>query len=1157
MDEQRARELASIEPPSSIGKIVDFTERLSFGQDALFAGTDLPKPAIGGAGMASQELARQMSTKPYSLFPGAGGEGLDTVMSRHTIRTRDIQDFTRWLMKWEDKRSSLLAYRGPEQIFLQRPDPASIEAFAADPDVQRAVVEGRRRSRLVEQELHEIETEERVVKVKKTKQIQEVEETVEEPAPPKRRKFGGHPKAAEAEPDYGEYWREQPKSGLTKAKAVAGAGGMASAAAAAPLSPGSMLATLNRGVLTSNLSLGSLSTGVIQGRADAAASFQAQQAAASAVQTSPVAPYMQQPPSPSFYGGPQAPSPYYQQAPPGQAFVEQRAMSTHFPQPEVSLQSRPAGPPPDVHTDWPGAPEFKGKKPPEPQIFDTPDDDYVVVSKKRAADLGVAPVSSPPPPRARRAVATALAAGFLFPTAFASASPAAAPAIPGIRGLATESFAQHIGARVTPGAQGEASYLATPEGYVYMEPASRAAGPGGAAAASYSFAHLVASRSAGPGPMIHSLPDTRTPGSAMPAGSYERGDLFARGFGVAGPTAFRGPMAPGGIGSMEPPVRTPIPANPLMGQITLVSGPMHVASRESEQAGSAVSFDVKTLAKGAGTVDAAGLAMLRASLPPGAQAIYPALPQGSLGHQAVNLKLAPSLLGEILTQGYGPKAASELAGPVSRLAPQMTAAHGVPSMEGKLVPTAARPTDAMAGVLGHAEGAGALEQAGGAGAQRGGALDFLGMPVRLAPSLAGNPQIRQEAEAQKVLPGGAAAILRPNQFGSVRSKLFSGFGAVEAEPDKGAWRKAAPSFGMPNAEPETILSSTARLKPPAPGAPIPQIEDGGHTPAAAALSHAMGVGASMAAPGLGLAGEPGLPIPTPVHPSPMSHAFGHAPIAGALGGALGATSGVPGLGLGLATGAALGTMQFGNRSPFSPGIGGTVAPAPASALRAAPGIGVAAKSPFTPRVSRFTPPAPSIGLGPTGITHTASTPTPEPHTPSAAASAASRTVTPRIPTVLGNPNPAIPDITSSSPSIPHMVTPARSIAGGGRPELRPLRAPVIEESASRPVGAVGPSASVASSHATSSFKLPEMPIAASIPAKPPKGSSMAIQRSNTGSQVASPSTSRSGETQHQSEVNTPQDPGAMASEVNLVANEVWSILRKKLAFEAERLGKRF
>src|ERR1044072_7135176 len=101
MDELRAKELAMIEPPSSIKKIVEFTEQLSFGQEGLFAGNELPKPAIGLAARGSQAFAQQLSERPYSLFPGAGGEGLDTLMSRNTIRTRDIQDFTRWLMRWE------------------------------------------------------------------------------------------------------------------------------------------------------------------------------------------------------------------------------------------------------------------------------------------------------------------------------------------------------------------------------------------------------------------------------------------------------------------------------------------------------------------------------------------------------------------------------------------------------------------------------------------------------------------------------------------------------------------------------------------------------------------------------------------------------------------------------------------------------------------------------------------------------------------------------------------------------------------------------------------------------------------------------------------------------------------------------------------------
>jgi hypothetical protein len=83
-----------------------------------------------------------------------------------------------------------------------------------------------------------------------------------------------------------------------------------------------------------------------------------------------------------------------------------------------------------------------------------------------------------------------------------------------------------------------------------------------------------------------------------------------------------------------------------------------------------------------------------------------------------------------------------------------------------------------------------------------------------------------------------------------------------------------------------------------------------------------------------------------------------------------------------------------------------------------------------------------------------------------------------------------------------------------------------------------------------------MPIATSVKAKPPAGA-MAVQRARTGSDVATPSRGSSRHTEHQTDVNSPRDPGSSAGDINMLANEVWSLLKRKLTFEAERLGRRF
>ena len=137
---------------------------------------------------------------------------------------------------------------------------------------------------------------------------------------------------------------------------------------------------------------------------------------------------------------------------------------------------------------------------------------------------------------------------------------------------------------------------------------------------------------------------------------------------------------------------------PEMGQVTLVAPPMHVASPEAEQAGMATAFDWPTLAKGAGVLDAGGLARLQSVLPEGAEAIYPALPAGSAGTSAINLPLAPSLLSSLLSQAYGP-AAPGIAAQAAGMADAATggAAPATP-LDARLVP-GKRPMGGQAGLL--------------------------------------------------------------------------------------------------------------------------------------------------------------------------------------------------------------------------------------------------------------------------------------------------------------------------------------------------------------------------------------------------------------------------------------------------------------------------
>jgi len=277
--------------------------------------------------------------------------------------------------------------------------------------------------------------------------------------------------------------------------------------------------------------------------------------------------------------------------------------------------------------------------------------------------------------------------------------------------------------------------------------------------------------------------------------------------------------------------------DPLLGQVTLIAPPLNIASAQSEQGGAAVRMDWAMLARGAGTLDAGGLARLKAALPVGTQAIYPALPPGSGGPNGVNLALAPALLGDLLGQGYGPGAVGLAAEAAGRGAAATGGTSPAMPLPAKLVPTEKRPAGTAGGLLGTGIGAdgataskpaGALEEAGGGTARRGGVLDFLGMPVRLAPSLGGRSELAQETAARGGgLTTGAMTpqTLRPNDFAALRQRLFPAFQSVTTEPDRDAWRKAAPDFGLRDSEPTTLLAPDARAPRITETSPLPQTGD--------------------------------------------------------------------------------------------------------------------------------------------------------------------------------------------------------------------------------------------------------------------------------------------------------------------------------------------
>ena len=344
--------------------------------------------------------------------------------------------------------------------------------------------------------------------------------------------------------------------------------------------------------------------------------------------------------------------------------------------------------------------------------------------------------------------------------------------------------------------------------------------------------------------------------------------------------------APDAAMTSAPP--SPFAATPEMGQLTLLAPPLQIASAQAERGGIAASVDWQTLAGGAGPLDEGGLARLKQVLPAQASVLYPALKPGSLGPGAVNLPLSAPLVQSLLQKSYGGVGmgmATRAADMAASLGGGKPAAAPLPA---QIVP-GRRPSGTAAGVLGHPDevqgGAGALGQAGKGQATRGGVLDFLGLPVRLAPSLGGRSDLARETTLRNAGQGPVASqqTLRPEQFAPLRNRLFPAFSSMAVEPDKGAWRRAAPAFGLRDGSPTTLLSPDARVPVQTPTMPQPPSRS--RPPASsrsatlsgspfAALSGGQ-YAASLRAPSLRAASLLGTSAPTPTLLSPSMLATGH------------------------------------------------------------------------------------------------------------------------------------------------------------------------------------------------------------------------------------------------------------------------------------------
>lgn len=509
------------------------------------------------------------------------------------------------------------------------------------------------------------------------------------------------------------------------------------------------------------------------------------------------------------------------------------------------------------------------------------------------------------------------------------------------------------------------------------------------------------------------------------------------------------------------------------GELTLIAPDLQVASEESEQGGAAVSLSWKELVQGMGELSEGDVEVLNKVLPKGAQAIYPALPEGSLGKNSVNVPLAPSAVQNLLHSGYGARIGG---GSTPKSKRSIEGTPAAKPMKGKIVPTRP-PMGDKASVVGGENSP--LGVAGEGQARRTGVLDFMGLPVRLAPSLGGKSELQEEVAARTGLstaPSGSP--IRPRDFGPVRSKIFPTFQSLEAEPEKAAWQRAGPSFGMRSADPISVLTPDVRRKSASAEDPIPQISGGVHSapPASRPSStggHAFGTAPDVVQPASQPTAISGLRRPSlPVEPQIDGAATGPGPIS------------MPTIPSFEPIAAASPTAMFGTSSaPIAPRT------SPSIPNRSVPG----AIGQVTPRHSPDSP----IGTLP-ALSTKQSEPTSRPPLSSA-------------------PQLAMPSRSASLPT-----------------------APAITHSA--------PST-------TSAQPRPTM-LYAAAPARgqvQPKVNNVAVQASR--GNVMTQQTQTMQQTQKSQEPTLKSTEGKKAADVQLMANEVWAILKRRIAAERDRAGR--
>lgn len=301
-------------------------------------------------------------------------------------------------------------------------------------------------------------------------------------------------------------------------------------------------------------------------------------------------------------------------------------------------------------------------------------------------------------------------------------------------------------------------------------------------------------------------------------------------------------------------VPSSLPMTPLLGQMTLVAPPVRVGTGQPGAKNAGATFDWKALGKGAAPLSVDQVRQLREILPEGSQALYPALPLDSLGPSAVNVPLAAETISQLMTKGYGE--------------PDRSWVESVASLSWPTPPSQALPGALEFDAYGSDDGPSEWAFGGGSDRRspetRGGILDFLGLPVRLAPS----PELHHETRHRRVasvdLRQTAPVTVRPNVFASFRQSALPHFTTIAASPI-----------------PHPRLAPTVQ---PAESASVPRtiLAPSASTPANPSAASPLAVGSTVAPRALSIPAsqQPGMPRPAGLPPfAPMLRPHRHEPAA--------------------------------------------------------------------------------------------------------------------------------------------------------------------------------------------------------------------------------------------------------------------------------------